>query len=342
MELGSRIVEARKQLGLTQAELSQLVGLERSTLAKIENGQRKVSALELGDIARQLKLRLEWFVLPRGSAIAYRAKTTPEWTPRALDHLLEQAVDNTRLLKELQYLTLPQRGQTLHRPQSAAEAEELGATARTRAKLPQGAVENLADSAYRLGLLVFAAPLQGDADAAYMGHEDWGVAYINSENAIGRRRLALAHEIGHFLVGDAMSMDFRLDIALEDRHEALLDRAARAILLPPNETRSEWEILTSAGTREAAVRLASKYRVDMSTLARRLSSDLHIVDERAASEIRQTRTTRADIIEHGLYVPHDLEGVWQAPEYQKAVLRAYRSEGISAERALSLLQGTLA
>lgn len=61
-ELGSRIIEARLQKGLTQAQLSQSLGMERSVLAKIESGQRKVSALELADVARELGRRFEWFV----------------------------------------------------------------------------------------------------------------------------------------------------------------------------------------------------------------------------------------------------------------------------------------
>ena len=61
-ELGARIAEAREAAGKTQAELAESVGLERSMLAKIESGTRKLSATELVELAEQLGRPLDWFV----------------------------------------------------------------------------------------------------------------------------------------------------------------------------------------------------------------------------------------------------------------------------------------
>ncbi len=52
----------------------------------------------------------------------------------------------------------------------------------------------------------------------------------------------------------------------------------------------------------------------------------------------QVRTNRSDIVENDLYVPHDLEGTWLHPEYERAVLRAYRVDDVTSARALSLLR----
>ena len=74
MGVGERVAEARAESGLTQAQLASAVGLERSALAKIETGVRRVSAVELVAIARELRRRVEWFVEPGPpSIVSYRA-----------------------------------------------------------------------------------------------------------------------------------------------------------------------------------------------------------------------------------------------------------------------------
>jgi hypothetical protein len=77
----------------------------------------------------------------------------------------------------------------------------------------------------------------------------------------------------------------------------------------------------------------------MATLARRLD-ELGMVDSKGAAQVRGVTTTRADIVEFGLYVPSDLEGTSLPIPFQKGVLRAFRDERISRERALELLYGT--
>ena len=49
--LGARLREAREYLGLSQDEVAKDVGVARSAISLIENGQRKVDALELKKLA---------------------------------------------------------------------------------------------------------------------------------------------------------------------------------------------------------------------------------------------------------------------------------------------------
>ena len=89
-------------------------------------------------------------------------------------------------------------------------------------------------------------------------------------------------------------------------------------------------------TRTGAVRVASEYRVDMSTLARQIDESGRASAEEAAA-VRATLTRRANTVELDLVVAHDL-----APPdvYVRAVPNAYRREAISAARALQLLLDT--
>jgi Zn-dependent peptidase ImmA (M78 family) len=127
-----------------------------------------------------------------------------------------------------------------------------------------------------------------------------------------------------------------------DALEARLDRFARALLLPEADLRTRWGqwITNSDETpRDAAVRAGSHYRVDMATLARRLY-ELGLVETAGSDAIRRAQTKKADIVEKGLIVHHELEPVSLPRLYEKAVLSLYRREIVNVDRALGLLQGT--
>lgn len=89
------------------------------------------------------------------------------------------------------------------------------------------------------------------------------------------------------------------------------------------------------------MKLASKFRVDMSTLARRLS-ELEQVDADEERSIRKFRTTRADIIELNLLVDDELAPPSLSMPYVQSVLRLYRSSTVSTARATDLLLDTWA
>jgi Zn-dependent peptidase ImmA (M78 family) len=228
----------------------------------------------------------------------------------------------------------------LDRPTTSDAAEELAAQARHLLRLDrESPVKNLPDVVAGVGLWAFSADFGADtADAGTVLLRSGAVCLINSYNKVGRRRLALAHELGHFLAQDDYTIDWRVNDpgpGIESR----LDRFARAFLLPPSGLASFWvEKLDALGLRDAAVVTASHFQVDMSTLARRLS-ELGL--EGDGDIIRSTRTLRADIIEYGLNVSMDLENTSLPQLYQKAVVALYRSRKISVDRALELLRGTL-
>ncbi len=79
----------------------------------------------------------------------------------------------------------------------------------------------------------------------------------------------------------------------------------------------------------------------MSTLSRRLT-ELGVASAEEAAVVRSTRTRQADIVEHALPVPQDLVPPEFPGAYVKAVLNAYRSEEISAARAIGMLPDTWA
>ncbi len=339
-EIGRRIATARQDAGLTQAECAARAGLHRSPLAKIETGGRGVGATELANLAEAIEVRIEWFFDDSPAAVVSRRKARGDNAPSSgIDRVVERAARETEFLQRIAVgLELPDTPE-LEFPPTHADAET--AAVKLRCLLGYGADEpviNLARAAEQIGLLTFSLEL-GDtgADGASMLLAHGGVAVINGSRLVGRRRLTLAHELGHFVFADEYSTDWAIADAQAEGVEARIDRFARAVLLPEAALREQWR--AGDNTRTDAVLIASEYRVDMSTLAQRLG-ELHIAPADELRRVRQTRTRQADIVDHGLIIPIELEPPELPDLYTRAVLGAYRTEEISAARALALLFDT--
>jgi len=63
-QIGQRIVELRKQKGLSQDDLAKSIGLSRSSLAQIELGNRGLDVTELQRISQTLQFSLDSFLSP--------------------------------------------------------------------------------------------------------------------------------------------------------------------------------------------------------------------------------------------------------------------------------------
>ncbi|MDJ0377005.1 XRE family transcriptional regulator [Cryobacterium sp. PH31-L1] len=343
--LGARIREARERAGLNQGELSSLVALDRTAVSKIEAGTRKITALELSSVAQAIGVRMtSFFSDPLPALVSHRSSQGLDTVDSKIDQLLAGLAADVELVRSLASSELvPERfAETPYpRPRSNSAAEDLAATARHLLELNYTEpVHDLANQVARIGLFAFSRDLGVDtADAGTILLTSGGVSLVNSHNKVGGRRLALAHELGHFLVADDYTIDWRICEPNGDI-EATLDRFARALLLPKDGLAGLWEEKRAAhGVRETAVLCASDFRVDMATLARRLR-ELEIVESDVANFIRTISTTRADIVEFGLNVPTELEATSLPIAFQKGVLRSFREEKISRERALGLLRGT--
>lgn len=343
MSVGERLAEARAESGLTQAQLASAVGLDRSALAKIETGARRVSALELVALARELHRRVEWFVEPGPAAIVSYRAARPAIATQVIDTALDGIVRDVEFVVGLVPGLVGNQPAAQTPPQTVKDADELAARARSLLGLrPDESANELSRLVSSIGLLVFAVSLGDGADAGTVALETGGVCVVNGDLQVGRRRLALAHELGHYLIADPYTTDWRVASSDADVLEARLDRFARALLLPEDDLRvrwSGWLELDEESLRDAAVRAGSHYRVDMATLARRLA-ETGLVDSGKADAIRRVRTNKADIVEKNLVVHDELAPVWLPQEYERAVLRLYRSETISRDRVLGLLSGT--
>lgn len=338
-QLGDRIAVARRDVGLTQEECASRAELPRTALAKIETGARRVSSLELARLANALDMRIEWFFEEAPPAVVSRRNAAEAGAPSPkIDRMAERLAREVEFLQDIgDCLDLPSTPRLPFptRPEAIeAKASEVRGLLGYQDKEPAvGLVARSAD----LGLLAFSFNMGDEgADGASILLERGGVAVVNGSRRVGRRRLTLAHELGHYVFADEFSTDWQVGDVSAIETELRIDRWARALLLPAPALRERWR--GGEHTRTDAVRIGSEFRVDMATLARRLV-ELEMVSPTEEETVRAARTRRADIVDFNLLVPTDLEPPELPNIYEKAVLDAYRREEISAARAVGLLLG---
>lgn len=350
--LGGRVREARKRADMSQDDLGRAIGLDRTAINKIEGGIRKVTALELSDISAAVGVRMSTFFEESVPAlVAHRSSGGLDTAESQIDGLLATFANEVEFVYALGVDELgldaadAVQQADITRPATNTEAEALAARARDLMGLsPQEPIRRLSDSVARVGLLAFSRDVGKDtADAGTILLRRGGVSLVNSHMKVGRRRFALAHELGHYLIADAYTVDWR--VADHPDHavpmESRLDRFARSLLLPEAAVTRQWrDGVERYGERGAAIALASEFRVDMATLATRLR-ELTLASGETVAAVRDYRTTRADFVEMDLYVPlEELTGTTVPRPFARAVLRLVRDARISRERALDLLQST--
>ena len=336
-EVGARIRTARLESGVSSAACAKQAGINEADIDAIERGKRAVSTIELVSLAESLSVRVEWFFKDAPQAVISRRRDrSGSGTLSEIDWLTERLAREIEFVQRVGDLELADSPR-ISFPQSNETIER--AAARTRQLLGYRGAEpaqELSARTWRIGLLTFSVALDDRlTDGASVMLSRGGMAVVNGSHPSGRRRLTLAHEIGHYVFADEYSVD-SADSSRASR-ETVIDRFARALLLPASALRQEW---SGSTIRTDAVRIASEYRVDMSTLARRLI-EIDLADEGEASLVRATRTQRADIEDLGLIVADELQPPELPSKYNDAVLELVRREQISTARCVELLLDTV-
>jgi transcriptional regulator with XRE-family HTH domain len=121
--LGQRVADARIEAGLTQADLATAVGLDRTAVAKVEAGARKVSAVELARLAEVLGRPLEWFVTELPDAVVSRRGAPGAQHSLRLDRAVEKVASDVEFLVELGILNRVAIDLRLSSPRDMAGSE---------------------------------------------------------------------------------------------------------------------------------------------------------------------------------------------------------------------------
>jgi Zn-dependent peptidase ImmA (M78 family) len=212
---------------------------------------------------------------------------------------------------------------------------------RNRLGRPKAELWDLARVAEQLGLFTFTFDI-GDAqvDGAYAVLDAAGVAIINGHFDSGRRRFTLAHELGHHVLQDEFTSDWDILTGAQGR-ERLINAFAVHFLLPRAAAEAAWRDQEGA-TRpwDAALFLGARFGLSWSALCLHLKN-LGLIDRGTYEALRVVAPRAVDFVEREISVQEDLRPPRVPPCYAAAVVKAYRTQKISAGRAIELLFGTL-
>lgn len=130
-EIGDRIRQVRKQLGLTQNEFGKRLGVSGSYIGMIENGKKAISKKILMGLMDDFRVSIDWLVL--GEEIPITEELTKKYGPSAtvLTGIERSAINIIRNLKrpseQFVFIMLAEAGKAalVSKPLSAKKKEQL-------------------------------------------------------------------------------------------------------------------------------------------------------------------------------------------------------------------------
>lgn len=340
LDLGRRVSQGRAEADLTQADLAGAIGIDRTAVAKIEKGVRRVSATELVAIAAALNRPVDWLVTESPPAVVSRRQDSGVGgRSRSLDGLVERISRDVEFL--LEEGVLPARERTsLAMPTDYAGCEVLAQTARSLMDAPRGPLTDLQRAVETVGLLGFSLDLGAEGgDGAYISLDGWGVAVVNGRVDPGRRRFSLTHELGHHLVGDAYARE--IDVWADGATERMLNAFVAQLLMPREDVAKVWTDFAESDRRLGAIAVATRFRTSWTSACSQLRN-LGLIDREECEQFIDDPPRRGDVFELGERWVAELDPPSVPPEYGRRVVGAYRSSKLTAARSVELLWGTIA
>ena len=197
---------AREAAGLTQSALAVRVQVSQSRISKFEDGLAIPSEQDLAALASQLGQGVHFFaaVPPRlSSAVSFFRKTTTLPLKTFKRHNARMLIRAMELERQLGGRSIRRSLDLPHIPVNNVHEAEVAARAlRQLWDLPPGPVSRLVRLAEESGCIVdFFDFLQAKIDGLVLGG---GTAtpfiFLNREYPSDRKRLTLAHELGHLVM----------------------------------------------------------------------------------------------------------------------------------------------
>lgn len=337
--VGSKVASARRTLGLSQGDLADELQLDRTAVSRIESGQRGIDSLELSRLSRVLQRPIDWFLTVSPAAIVSRRSEVVERRDLPVDALLESLARDVELLVELGFLS-----PTLERVEGpmgdVQQAEAAAAEARRRLGC-EGPAWDLVRLAEKAGLYAFSLELERQGvEGCYMALDGAGVAAVNGIADSGRRRVTLAHELGHHLLSDEYSADWDVGAGASER-ERLINAFAVHFLLPRADVSRRWEALDGAADRRnAAIHIGVEFGVSWSATCSQLRN-LQLISPAEREQLVGQPPGWVDYVERELAVREEFSPPQVPPGYAAAVAKAFRKNHLGAGRAMELMRGTL-
>jgi Zn-dependent peptidase ImmA (M78 family)/transcriptional regulator with XRE-family HTH domain len=286
VKLGERLRIARSNAGLKQEQAAREVGLSRTTLVAIEQGQRRLRGDELRGLARVYRVPLNDLLRPEAvhvDLVPKFRKLGPEDEPggpaaeamRLLIKLATSAAEIEARMGQARVAAYPPERAIL--PGSLEDqAEELAVELRQRLGLglaPLSDIVSLAE--IELGVKIFFRPLHPSVSGAFVYDPAVGACIlVNAHHPPERQIMTIVHELGHFMCARG-SAEVYFGETDASREERLVTLFSIAFLIPAVALRRRFREF-GGGQGSFTVRhllvLAHAFGVSFEALTRRLES----------------------------------------------------------------------
>jgi Zn-dependent peptidase ImmA (M78 family)/DNA-binding XRE family transcriptional regulator len=303
--LGRRLQDARKARGLTQQDVANDLGIARTTVTAIEQGERRVRPEELirlsrlygrgvNELVRDREVTEEFAIQFRAAiAQAGRHQTELERAIQEYQQLCEDYVELERLCGAplTRNYPLPYSVEGIS-PEEAAE--DIASAERNRLGLGDGPILRLREILESdIGLRIFYPRLPSHIAGMFAYTERLGGCIaINAVHPEERQRWSLGHEYSHFLTNR-----FRPEVSVMFVYERVpaserfADAFAGAFLMHSNGLKRRFHELSRLRqgkiTPAELCRLAHYYFVSVEALTRQLES-LHLLPSGTWDRLRNS------------------------------------------------------
>lgn len=309
-EIAERVRSAAEDVPNAREAIGGALGLTKSNVSRLMNGQRKIGAAELVTIADILRVPLRQLTGSGPKHMKFAARLASGADTAEVTSAQFKAARLVEMRETLgNFMTVPARPRqsvprptTTYRKQAAAELADSVRSALGLGIEPIPDVKALVEDSFDVDVSV--QPLEGKVAGMLLrdaSSEDGLVmALVNSDCPLGRQRLTCAHELGHFLFADGADEFVHTDYFSESGTE-LEQRAnwfALDLLLPPAAIRRA--VHAYAGPVEAKAAslvglLAADYGLSVEATANRLAH-LNVISKADCSQIKGT-TPKREVLE---------------------------------------------
>ena len=281
-EVGERLRIAREDAKLKQAQAAEAIGIARTTLVAMEQGQRRVRIEELRALARLYGtsvnglLRLEAVhadLVPRFRKLGTSYPDAVEQAANLLNDLARAEVELENLLGIQRRQNYPPARPLLPgdvRMQAEQDALEL----RQWLGLGQAPVPDIVGMLeLQLGVRIFVRKLAADISGLFAFDEVTGACILlNANHRRGRRNLSAAHELGHLVTRQPAEVLDR-QTGEETREERYAHAFSRNFTMPARTVIEQFKEMTAGSKkleRRHVILLSHFFGVSREAMVRRL------------------------------------------------------------------------
>lgn len=340
---GNRLKLARKKAGMSLRSLSDAIGnqISAQAIGKYERGEMMPGSRALAAITKALGVSAEYLLSNQVEALE-----CVEFRKLSATSAKERAGVEAAVIERLErYLTVERvldlRSREWRAPQPkyrpldhVEEAEDLAVALRKTWQLGNNPIPNMTELLEEHGIKVIIIPLPTTVsgltclvrqrDSSVMSP----VIVVNYEHTLERRRLTLAHELGHRLIDEKSPVN----------HEKASNAFAGAFLVPKEHLIQEiGKHRNALGYRELIL-LKRLYRVSAASLLIRLNA-IGIISQQTLRYAFQTfakgwRKEEPEPIE----APNQCGEFERPHRFERLCYRALAEQYISSSKAVELLQ----